>query len=167
MKKSSEDDSIRYMSKIVRELSKLIVRTMKEEGIGSGEIDLIHTVRHQPGISQKEIGQLLNMDKGAVARRVANLERKGYLVRKVKEEDKRSQYIYATEKADQLKNSKAMIEETFFTWLYEELPPSDYEEMKRIMDTLYLRSKKESRSGFPNVSLRLTQREGMESYEKE
>lgn len=167
MKNMSEDDLNQYMSKIVRELNKLIVRTMKEDGIGTGEIDLIHTVRHQPGISQKEIGQLLNMDKGAVARRVANLERKGYLVRKVKEEDKRSQLIYATKKADCLKNSKAMIEATFFNWLYEELPKSDYEELKRIIGTLYLRSKKESRSGFPNVIARLALMEGMEPYEKE
>lgn len=149
------DKSNRYMSKIVRELNKLVVRTMKEDGIGTGEIDLIHTVRHNQGISQKEIGQLLNMDKGAMARRVANLERKGYLVCKVNEKDRRSRLIYATEKADALKNSKADIENLFFDWLYEELSDSEREVFSRIMDKLYIRSKKESRSGFPTVSERL------------
>lgn len=154
-----KDDSIRYMSKIVRELNKLIIHTMQEEGIGTGEIDLIHTVRHHPGISQKEIGELLNMDKGAMARRVASLERKGYLTREPNSKDGRSQLIYATAAADSLKNSKAHIEEVFFTWLYGELSQQEQEDFQNILNKLYLRSKKESRSGFPHVAPKLLGRE--------
>lgn len=156
------DVTERKMTKIARELNKLTVRTMRETGIGTGEFDLIHTVRHQPGISQKEISRLLNMDKGAVARRVASLEQKGYLIRKENPEDGRSQYLYATEKAESLKNSKAAIETVFYDWLLEELSEEDRREFVRILDVLYLRSKKESRSGFPNVAPRLQDVEGDE-----
>lgn len=150
-----KDDSVRYMSKIVRELNKLIIHTMQEEGIGTGEIDLIHTVRHHPGLSQKEIGELLNMDKGAMARRVASLERKGYLTREPNSKDGRSQLIYATSAADSLKNSKANIEEVFFQWLYAELSQQEKQAFQSVLNKLYLRSKKESRSGFPHVAPRL------------
>ena len=67
------DASRRQITKIAREAGRLTIRVMRQEGIGSGEFDLIHLVRHRPGISQKEICEELNMDKGAAARRVARL----------------------------------------------------------------------------------------------
>ena len=49
------DQTRRQITKIAREAGKLAVRMMKETGIGSGEFDLLHAVRHTPGISQSEI----------------------------------------------------------------------------------------------------------------
>ena len=72
---------------------------MKDRGIGSGEVDLIHLIRHNPGISQKDASRELNMDKGAVTRRTAILEQKGYLIRKNNPKDGRSRLLYATEQA--------------------------------------------------------------------
>ena len=116
------DATKRQITKIAREVNKLTLHTMRESGIGTGEFDLIHLVRHEPGISQKEISCRLNMDKGAVARRVASLEQKGYLIRRGNPADGRSQLLYATDKADTLKNSKASVEAVFYEWLIEELP---------------------------------------------
>lgn len=73
------DATKRQITKIAREVNKLTLHTMRESGIGTGEFDLIHLVRHEPGISQKEISCRLNMDKGAVARRVASWNRKDIL----------------------------------------------------------------------------------------
>ena len=145
------DDTKRQITKIAREANKITVRTMRESGIGSGEFDLIHLVRHNPGISQKEVSRELNMDKGATARRVASLEQKGYLTRKANPDDGRSQQLFATEKAELLKHSKTAVETAFYQWLLEELNDEDRQEFTRILDELYHRSKKESRSGFPNI----------------
>lgn len=109
------DDTQRKITKIAREAAKFTVQTMKAEGIGTAEFDFIHLVRHKPGITQAEIRETLKIDKGAAARRAASLEAKGYLVRKPNPEDKRSQLLFATEKAEELKNSKASIEDAFMT----------------------------------------------------
>lgn len=151
------DDSRRQITKIAREVNKLVIRTMKDSGIGSGEVDLIHLIRHNPGISQKEASLQLNMDKGAVARRTASLEQKGYLTRKSHPQDGRSSLLYATEKAEQLKLSKAAVESVFYEWLLEELDDEEKEIFISMLNRLYLRSKKESRSGFPHVSERILQ----------
>ncbi len=153
------DFTKRQITKIAREANKLTIQTMKEKGIGSGEFDLIHLVRHNPGISQKDAGQKLNMDKGAVARRVVSLELKGYLKRKENPDDARSRLLYATEKADSLKNSKAAVEAAFYTWLLEELSFEDREVFCNILEQLYLRSKAESRSGFIHLYERLNNAE--------
>lgn len=104
------DDSERKITKIAREVSKFTVQTMREEGIGTAEFDFIHLVRHNPGITQAKVRDKLKIDKGAAARRASSLETKGYLIRKPNPDDKRSQLLYATDKAENLKNSKAHIE---------------------------------------------------------
>lgn len=155
------DLSQRQITKIAREAGKLTVRMMKETGIGTGEFDLIHAVRHNPGISQKEVCALLNMDKGAAARRAASLEGKGYLVRRQNPADSRSQMLYATEKAESLKRSKVSVETAFYEWLLDGLSPAEQETFTRLLHTLYARSKAESRSGFPHVTARLDREESI------
>ena len=149
------DVTNRRITKIAREVNKLVIRTMKETGIGSGELDLLHAVRHSPGASQREIGAQLNMDKGTVARRVASLENKGYLIRRPSPEDGRAQMLFATEKAESLKCSKAAVETAFYEWLLEELTEEERETFADLLDRLYRRVKTESRSGFPEMSPRL------------
>ena len=109
---------------------------------------------------------MLGIDKGAAARRAANLEAKGYLVRRPNPADGRSQLLYATEKADSLRSSKAQIETAFYEWLLEELPEGEREAFCRTLDTLYRRAKAESRAGFPHVAQRIDTKEG-EGHEDE
>lgn len=154
------DKTERKITKIAREVSKLTVQTMRADGIGTAEFDFIHAVRHQPGITQAGIRDVLKIDKGAAARRAANLEAKGYLERRKNPDDGRSQLLYATEKAEKLKNSKASIETEFYEWLLEELTEEEHEEFCRILDKLYLRSKKQSRAGFPDILERIAQKDG-------
>lgn len=151
------DHSKRQITKIAREVSKLTVQTMKTEGVGTAEFDFIHLLRHNPGMTQAQIREALKLDKGAAARRAASLEAKGYLVRKENPSDGRSRLLYATEKAEQLKNSKAHIEQVFYEWLLSELSEDDRTEFCRILNELYLRSKKQSRAGFPDVAVLLNE----------
>lgn len=147
--------SKRQITKIAREASKLTLQIMREDGIGPAEFDFIHLVRHNPGITQAEVREILKIDKGAAARRAASLEAKGLLIRKKNPQDGRSQFLYATEKAEKLKNSKASIETAFYEWLLAELPEDERTHFCQILDKLYERSKSESRNSFPNVALRI------------
>ena len=146
------DISERKITKIAREVSKFTVRTMRADGIGTAEFDLIHAIRKNPGITQSEICKLLGADKGAVAKQTANLEAKGYLRRETNPSDGRSQLIYPTEKAQCLKNSKAHIESVFYEWLLSSLNETEQEDFARLLDVLYKKCKAESRSGFPNMT---------------
>ena len=121
------DESGRKITKIAREAGKFTLKMMKEEGIGTAEFDFIHFIRHNPGV-------------------------KGYLYRKPNPEDGRSQLLYATEKAEQLKNSKASIESVFYEWLLAELPKEEKAAFLETLDKLYWRSKEQRRAEFCDVS---------------
>ena len=47
------DITERKITKIAREAEKLVLLTMREEGVGTAEIDLIHAVRHHPAVRRR------------------------------------------------------------------------------------------------------------------
>ena len=144
------DITERKITKIAREAEKLVLRTMREEGVGTAEIDLIHALRHNPGCTQARLAELLHADKAAIARRTKNLETKGFLVRRDAPNDRRSQLLYPTEQAETLKASKAEIETAFYEYLLSLLPEEEAKGFAATLDRLYAASKAESRAGFPH-----------------
>ena len=145
----------RKITKIAREAEHLVLLATRTDGIGTAEIDCIHAVRHHPGITQAELTAILNSDKAAIARRTANLERKGYLRREPNPKDGRSQLLYATEQAEGLRNAKAEAESAFYDYLMEGLADDAREEFLAALETVYRRSKEESRAGFPHIRKRM------------
>ena len=146
------DNTKRRITKIAREVGKFAARTLRADGIGTGEFDVLHLIRKNPGITQKEICSSLALDKGAVARQITRMESKGYVIRKANPSDGRSQLLYATEKADELKNSKAHVETLFYSWLIEELSEEEREVFSSLLERLYLKCKAESRGGFVTMN---------------
>ena len=160
------DATKRQITKIAREVSKFTVRTMRREGVGSGEFDVIHAIRKNPGITQAGVCEITGLDKGAVARQTANLEAKGYLIRRENPADGRSRLLFATEKAERLKNSKAYIESQFYEWLLEVLSKEERAEFVRVLDILYHRCKAESKAEFPEMSKIIKEGESNEQAEE-
>ena len=140
----------REITKIAREAEKLVLLTLRDEGVGTAEIDLIHALRHNPGCTQARLAELLHADKAAIARRTKNLETKGFLVRRDAPNDRRSQLLYPTEQAETLKASKAEIETAFYEYLLSLLPEEEAKGFAATLDRLYAASKAESRAGFPH-----------------
>ena len=146
------DITKRQITKIAREASRFTARMLRSDGLGAAEYDYIHVVRKHPGITQSGIRELLGLDKGASARRAASLEAKGYLIREPDPDDKRSCRLYATQKAEQLKSSKARTEALYYEWLAEALSGPERAEFARLLNIVYERSRAESQSGFLNLT---------------
>ena len=149
------DDTKAQITKIAREVNKLATRTLKLDGIGTSEFDLIHVVRKHNGITPSEICQILGTDKGAVTRQIASLLKKGYVISRPNPSDRRSRLIFPTAKAEALKVSKRHIETIFYEWLLEILQPEEKAVFVSLLDRLYHRSKEESKSGFVDVNKRI------------
>ena len=144
------DITERKITKIARETEKLVLLSLREEGVGTAEIDLIHALRHHPGCTQAALAELLHADKAAIARRTKNLEAKGFLVRQDDPNDRRSQLLYPTEKAEAMKASKAEIEASFYEYLTSVLTDDESKTFAALLNKLYAASKTESRAGFPH-----------------
>lgn len=145
------DITERKITKIAREAEKLVLLALREEGVGTAEIDLIHALRHNPGCTQAMLAEILHADKAAIARRTKNLEAKGFLVRKDNPNDRRSQLLYPTGRAETLKSSKAEIEAAFYAYLTTALSAEEADTFAALLDKVYTASKTESRAGFPHL----------------
>lgn len=145
------DITERKITKIAREAEKLVLVSLRDDGVGTAEIDLIHALRHNPGCTQAKLAEILHADKAAIARRTKNLEAKGYLIRRDDPSDKRSQLLYPTEQAENLKSSKAEIEASFYEYITSLLTDEETATFAALLDKLYAASKTESRAGFPHL----------------
>ena len=62
------DITERKITKIAREAEKLVLLTMREEGVGTAEIDLIHALRHHPGCTQAQLAESAGLSRMTVQR---------------------------------------------------------------------------------------------------
>ena len=65
--------------------------------------------------------------------------------------DGRSQLLYTTERAEGLRNAKSEAESAFYDYLMDGLDQASQEAFLAALDSLYRRSKTESRAGFPHL----------------
>ncbi len=133
------DMTERKISRIARVVNRFSTRMMRRQGIGPAEFDFVQVVRRHPGVTQAEICQKLELDKGAAARQSADLDAKEDVGREPKPDDGRSQLLFVTEKADELIDSEAHLEETLYEWLTEPLSEAEQAELARLLEVLIQR----------------------------
>ncbi|MEG2192351.1 MAG: MarR family transcriptional regulator [Oscillospiraceae bacterium] len=145
------ENSKRKITKIAREVSRFTSLVLKNSELGASEYETVHCIRHNPGINQDLLAKKLNLDKSAVARQAQSLEKKGYITRKIDPKDGRAKQLFATEKAQSVKNSRVNVENLFYDWLFSELSQEEKEEFFPLLDRLYMKSKNERRINFENL----------------
>ena len=78
---------------------------LKEYNLGSGQYTFLIHLFDNNGINQEQLTDLVKIDKANTARAINKLVEKGYVIKKVSEEDKRSYKLYTTEKAESIKDN--------------------------------------------------------------
>lgn len=94
----------RYISILHRQANVFFTKEFSKFEIGSGQyMFMIYLYRHD-GISQEELSELVNIDKGTTAKAIKKLEELDFLTRSKDSTDKRINRIYLTQKAFNIKN---------------------------------------------------------------
>jgi len=145
------DITRRYITKIARVAQKYSHLTLKNIDLGTSEYECLRQIRKNKGLSQEKLRSILNIDKAAVARMVANLERKDYVYRLPDENDKRAKKLFVTEKAYQIKNATTSVETNFYEWLMDGINEEEKKVFLKVLNQLYLKSKQERRANFANI----------------
>lgn len=88
----------RYISSIYRHLLILISQEFREYGIGSGQYIFFGEIARNEGISQKDLSNLIQIDKATTMKAIKKLEQEGYIYRVQDPADKRYNNLFLTEK---------------------------------------------------------------------
>ena len=94
----------KYISLIHRQANVFFTKEFSKFGFGSGQyMFLIHLYKND-GISQEELSDLVNIDKGTTAKAIRRLEELNLIKRLKDSTDKRINRIYLTTKAINIKD---------------------------------------------------------------
>jgi DNA-binding MarR family transcriptional regulator len=144
------DVTKRYITKIARAALRYANYSISKMGVGSSEFECLHVIRKNEGTNQELICEKLNIDKSAVTRMISNLEKKGYVIRKKDESNKRFNKIYSTEKALEVKLDETSAESLFYEWLTSDIPEEELAQFLKTLDKLYIKSKNERVVNYSN-----------------
>lgn len=103
MDNNSKEHISKYVSQIYRKGNSFISKKLSQYEIGSGQIMFLIQLYKKDGISQEELSENLNIDKGTTARAIKKLEEENFLVRLRDQQDKRAYKIYLTDKSKEIK----------------------------------------------------------------
>ena len=145
------DPTRRQITKITRNAARFAAGVLRKGGIGPTEYECLHMLRKNEGINQEQLSEILNVDKAAITRMIHNLEKKGYAVREKDERDKRSNRLFTTPKALEIKFDEASAESLFYEWLMCDMAPEEMEVFRTTLEKIYLKSKTEYTEKFRNI----------------
>ena len=91
-----------FSRRLVRELG-FMRATLADSELAPSAVHAIIEIGVKPGISAKDLGNILRLDKSNTSRQVARLEAGGLVERKIASEDARSSELYLTEAGQKLR----------------------------------------------------------------
>ncbi len=131
----------RYSAAIYRLSQSIFNNKLKKLEISSGQYDFFLVIAQNEGISQKELGDRLYVEKSTTAKAVQYLKAKGYICKNRVEKDKRYSSLYLTEKG---KEVSAEVESVFSEILgifSKDIPESVIKEtiqvLKKVINNLH------------------------------
>lgn len=96
-----EKQVLREIGKIYRALNSFSDFLMKSINLEKGQYQFLIRIKENPGINQQDLSSLLLLDKTTTAKAVNKLVKKGYILKKVGNTDKRNLNLYLTEKGEE------------------------------------------------------------------
>lgn len=83
---------------ISREKNRLLSSFIEKYSLGNGQLQILHLVAWDEGISQENVARLRDIDKSAVGKSVKRLIENDYIYKIKDEKDKRAYCLYCTKK---------------------------------------------------------------------
>lgn len=148
----------RKISKIARCAQRYVNGSLAKLGVGSTEYECLLLIRKNEGTTQSFLQEQLYIDKAAITRMITNLEKKGLVIRKRDEKDRRANNIYSTEKALEVRADKMGAESMFYEWLLEGYTDEELEPFLKVLDKLYEKSREERRADYTNFKAWLAEK---------
>ncbi|MBL4782237.1 MAG: MarR family transcriptional regulator [Porticoccaceae bacterium] len=134
------DNLVRQIGLLYRAMMKALETETAPLGIGSGRISYLFMLYIKEGLTQQEMANRLQADKGAVARTLAQLEEQGYVSRRRDPTDKRVTRVYLTNKSKALQGDLEKAVEKVITRLNEDIATGEEDvvklQLKQMLHTL-------------------------------
>lgn len=135
------------MRRIQRWAQSYVQRNTRTTGLTPAQLEALRHITYHETLSQQELVDDLGVDKAAVTRLIASLEQGGYVCRSADPKDGRAKLIHATDKAMQIKDDVASLENEYYRWLLAGLPEEEQAQFEKQLAFLMQRARMGRRLG--------------------
>lgn len=123
-------------------------RRTRDGELTPSQIQALRHITYHQVMSQQELVEDMGIDKAAVTRVVAALEKLGYVTRSADPQDGRAKRIHATEKAMEVKGDVVALESAFYHWLLEAVAQEERPLLERQLNTMLERARSGRKDGY-------------------
>jgi MarR family transcriptional regulator for hemolysin len=113
---------------------------LKPLGITAFQAPYIQYICGQPGMSQEQVAQALQVNRSSAARHLAALEEDGFVTRQESREDKRQLLIYPTQKALDASPEIRRVNTLWNDWLTKGMTEEEVARLEELLERLRLRA---------------------------
>jgi len=133
----SEDSVIYLLSKLQRRIFKRLYSALaKLHELHPGQLPMLFLIDKHPGLSQKDIAKKLGLEPGTVAVIIKRFEKKGLIVRKTDQQDRRLQRVYLSNEAQALLEHSRKFVQELETEIKRILTEDEVEKFKHIVQRI-------------------------------
>ncbi len=139
IKKCKNDDrpSIgRYIGSIHRHIHIVIQQMLKPYGMGSGQCFFMNVICHHEGLSQKELSEIMHIDKATTTKALKKLVQGGWVERKADPNDGRQYQLFLTDKGQAFMPTFHGILDQITDGLSKGYEEEEYQKVIAMMDQL-------------------------------
>ncbi|MCX7653128.1 MAG: MarR family transcriptional regulator [Fervidobacterium sp.] len=138
MKGIVDQNSILYkMSVLQRKIFKIINESISRTySIHPGQIPMLFLIQNHPGISQRDISKLMDVEPGTVAVMLKRMEKNKLVYREEDVKDRRISRVYLSSKAQEVLESVHKTIRQIETLLISGLTESEQKQLEELIDKL-------------------------------
>ena len=129
----------RHLHELMREHHNTMRQYFQEHGLFNGQPQMMFLIRENPGITQKDLAEKMQITPASVAVSVRRMEHEGLVVRTRDDHDARVQHLALTRRGEDLDTNCRQARDIIISVLYEDFSPQELEELDARF--LYMRQK--------------------------
>lgn len=123
----------KYINVLHKSMSYYINKRLDDYNINKDQIEILHHLYNNEGLSQNELGKNLMVDKITITKRLKGLVKEGYVEKRISKKDRRIKELYITEKGYMVKKTLRDILNETTDILLGDIPESKEKIIKEIL----------------------------------
>lgn len=118
-------------------LTNYFIKRLKPYGITPEQWGIISVLDIQRGTTQKELAKAIDKNQTTVVRMIYSLEKKGIVKKLFNDEDRRSHYLFLTEKGEYLKETLLPVVKEAHNFITSGISTKELQQLKSLLNKLY------------------------------
>ncbi|MDR7242787.1 MarR family winged helix-turn-helix transcriptional regulator [Priestia megaterium] len=112
-------------------------KKLKPYGMTPVRWSIISVLDTQKGITQKELAEVIDKKQTTIVEMIYAMEEKGLIKRIFSEQDRRSHYLFLTEKGEEIKKTLSPLVKDAHLFVTRQLSDEEIDQLKTLLNKVY------------------------------